>query len=447
MPARPLVRGTLALTAAGLFSRVTGSVYRILLVRVIGEIGIGLFQMAFPFYALGATVATLGLPGALAKLVAERAARDDWPGVERARRVALALTLAATAVTLALAWSLAGPAAALALGDARTRLALALVPLAVACTALSSILRGYAYGLKELTPSAAAQVLEQAVRIVAVLALASLLVPYGLAAAAGGAAAGLVLGELSGLVYLVRWLRRDQQVPRPWRSAPPARGRDRGTLGELLRLGLPNLATDLVGALVAAADAVIIPRRLLDAGVPWDEAVARYGELTGMVLPVLFLPMVFTYPLATALLPLIAEAQALGNRASLVRAMLLGTRLTLAVALASAAVFHAAPAFLARLLYGRPALAPLIALLAVAAPFTYVQSMSNAILVGLGLNAASFRNYLVGVVVRLTLIYVLAARPGLGIAGALWGIVAGQAVMASLHALDLRRATGRFPLP
>ncbi len=448
MPKRQLLRGTLALTAAGLFSRVAGSFYRILLVRVVGQTGIGIFQMAVPVYSLAATLASLGLPAALAKVVAERAARGDWPGVEQARRTATLLTLAATAVTLVLAWAGTGVVAERVLTDPRTRLSLMIMPAAVAAVAYASVLRGYFQGLQDLIPGAAAQVVEQVVRIATILPLAALLVPYGLGAAAGGAMAGLAAGETAGLICLLVWLRRHETILRPWKrvAADPGARRGDGMAGELLRLGLPAMAGDLVGALTAAADAFIIPRRLLQTGLPWDQATGLYGELMGMVLPILFLPMVLTYPIGMALVPAVSAAHALGNRALVVRRMLLGTRLTLGIALCASAVFYAAPEGLARLLYGDTAVAPLIALLAVAAPFVYVQSLENAILMGLGLNAESFRNYTLGVCVRLSVIYVLTGT-SLGIAGALWGIVAGQVVMGLCHARDIRRATGRFPLP
>lgn len=449
MAFRPLLRGTLVLTAAGLFSRFTGSIYRILLVRVIGETGIGLFQMAFPAYSLAATAATLGLPAALAKVVAERAARDDWPGVAQARQVATVLTAAATLVSVCLAWAGASFISHTVLTDPRTEASLAVMPLAVAVASFAAILRGYFHGLQDLVPGAIAQIVEQGVRIPTVLVLAWLLVPYGLGAAAAGAMVGVAVGEVAGLVCLLVWYHRHETVTRPWKR--PLRGEPAPgflqTARYLLSLSLPAMLGDMMGALTAAADAVIIPRRLRESGLGWDQATAMYGGLTGMVLPVLFLPMVVTYPLAAALMPAVSAAHALGLRQVLVRRILLGTRLTLAIAIVSALVFYTAPGFIARLLYGNTHIAPLIALLAVAAPFVYVQSTENAILLGLGLNGTSLRNYLIGVIVRIATIYVLTGDPSLGVAGALWGIIAGQVVMGALHALAIRRATGRFPLP
>lgn len=449
MAFRPLLRGTLALTAAGLFSRFTGSVYRILLVRVIGETGIGLFQMALPAYSLAATAATLGLPAALAKVVAERAARNDWRGVAQARRVATLIAAGATLLAACLAWAGAGWLSRSVLTDHRTHAALAVMPLAVVVASFAAVLRGYFHGLQDLIPQAVAQVVEQSVRIPTVLLLAGLLLPYGLGAAAAGAMAGVAVGELAGLVCLLAWHYRQETGLRPWQRLRPDKPATGGlqTARELLVLALPAMAGDMIGALTATADAVIIPRRLQAAGLDWDRATAQYGELTGMVLPVLFLPMVITYPLAAALMPAVTAAHTLGQRQALVRRVLLGTRFSLAIAAAAGLFFHAAPEFLGHLLYGTASVAPLIAMLAVAAPFVYVQAMENAVLLGLGLNSRSLRNYLVGVAVRIALIYALTGSPALGVSGALWGIIAGQAVMGALHALDIRRAIGRFPLP
>ncbi len=448
MPERRLLQGTLALTAAGLYSRLAGSVFRILLVRIIGEAGIGLVQMALPLFGLAINLATLGLPAALATVVADRAARGDWPGAEQARRMVTRLVLAATLVIAAVTWLGAGLLAERVLTDTRTHLSLTIMPPAIVAASLAMVLRGYFQGLQDLTPSAIAQVVEQTVRIGTVLPLALLLLPHGLAAAAGGAMAGIACGELAGLAVLALRHRRLEASPRPWRRLRTTKNRDtappalaRGLLG----LAVPVMLAGLAGSLTATLDVMLIPRRLEAAGFSWEEATAQYGRLTGMAVPLLFLPMVVVYPLMTSLTPAISTAAALGNRRLLQSRIRLGVRVTLAVALAAGLLFLLAPRRLAALLYGSPDIAPLVTWLALAAPLTYLQHLEDAVMTGLGLTAQSLRNYVIGIAVRLGFIYVLTGS--LGITGALLGIIAGQGVMALLHARDIRRATGRYPLP
>lgn len=447
--ARPILRGTIALTLAGLYARVAGSLYRILLVRVVGDAGIGLFQMSLPLYSLATHLATLGLPGALAKVVAEGSARGDWPAVARVWRIATGLVLAASLLTALAAWAASDLLAHRVLTDPRTALALLIMPVAVVASSLASVLRGYFQGLAELVPGAAAQVVEQTVRIVTVLGLAMWLLPYGLPAAAGGAMAGIALGEAAALICLWVFYRRQEGRVRPWplpsrqRQAPA----DPVAAAGLLRLSSPLMAGGLIASLTATADVLLIPRRLLEAGHTWEDATRLYGQLTGMAMPVLFLPMVVLYPLLTLVVPAVASAAALGNRAALAQRIRLSCRLTLAVGLAASALFLSVPRPLALFLYGSDEIAPLVSLLALAAPITFLQNTEAAVLTGLGLTGWELRNYLAGVALRLAAIYTLTAIPSLGIRGALWGIILGQATMLLLHARDIRRATGVMPLP
>ena len=65
---RPLLAGAAALFLAGIANRLIGTVYRVLLVRAAGEDVVGLFQMTMPVYRIVATIATAGIPVAIARL-------------------------------------------------------------------------------------------------------------------------------------------------------------------------------------------------------------------------------------------------------------------------------------------------------------------------------------------------------------------------------------------
>ncbi len=438
MLTRPLLRGTLALTAAGLYSRLTGSLSRILLVRLVGETGIGLFQMVVPVVNLAITLALLGLPGAMAQMVAEAEARGDHAAAAAVRRRTAVLLTAAGAVTAASLWLLAPLLAGAVLTDPRTEPAVRLAPLVLLAALPGAYLRAYAQGFHQLTPAAWAQVTEQTVRLAAMFALAAALLPHGMAAVAGGLAAALAVGEAAGSLWLLGWHRRSQGRPRflPWRrSAPPAETGDR-----LLRLSLPLLAGGLLSSLTGLLDATVIPRRLLTAGFTPREATDLYGQFAGIVLPTLFLPMVLVYPLTAALLPAVAAASARGDRRALLAHVRTTSALTALVAALAGLAFATAPGVIGLLLFGEADAAPLLALLAVAAPFTYLQHALGTALTGLGLTALELRNYAAGLVVRSLLLVALTGNPALGIRGAVLAVAGGQCVMLLLHARALRRA-------
>lgn len=66
------LRGAMILTLAGLMVKIIGSVNRILLSRLLGGEGIGLYQMAYPVYLLMLSVSSAGIPIAISIIVAEK---------------------------------------------------------------------------------------------------------------------------------------------------------------------------------------------------------------------------------------------------------------------------------------------------------------------------------------------------------------------------------------
>ena len=451
MRRRPLLRGALMLMASGAIARAIGTVYRILIVRWAGPEALGLFQMVMPLYRMASTVATLRVPVALTQVTAEGLARGDIARVERARRVGAAMIIAMTAATTV---GLAAAAPFLAhqfFTDSRTRLLIALLPLAIVPSALTGIFRGFAEGCQNMRSTAAGQVVEQLTRVPVVLACLALWAARGAEYAAAALVVGLGAGEAAGLVTamaLSGW----------WSWSAPSRPRRRQDLRRLrfpfpragggpvflaldylpvarslLGISLPLWVATMVNTAAQMVNVGLIPRRLMAAGATLAEATELYGQLTGMVLPLLYLPMLLVFPVATVLTPAIAEAWAAGQAGRARARFLLATAGAFALGIATLAAFRLFPAAIPRILYDAPGIAPLVAIAGVAAPFAFPASIFASVLYALGRTQLVLGTFAVATAVRLALIYILTADPSLGIAGALWAIVADYALTAALN--------------
>src|SRR5690625_5191371 len=71
------IRGTLMLTLAGMITRLLGFINRIVVARLIGEEGVGLYMMALPTLFLIITLTQIGLPIAISKRVDEANEQND----------------------------------------------------------------------------------------------------------------------------------------------------------------------------------------------------------------------------------------------------------------------------------------------------------------------------------------------------------------------------------
>ena len=71
------LKGTLILAISSVVVKVIGSLNWIILSRVLGGEGIGLYQMGFPIYLMAITVSSAGIPVAISIITAEKLANKD----------------------------------------------------------------------------------------------------------------------------------------------------------------------------------------------------------------------------------------------------------------------------------------------------------------------------------------------------------------------------------
>jgi stage V sporulation protein B len=80
MKKQSLIKGTVILGMAGIISKFLGLFFRWPLQMLIGDEGVGYYQMSFPLYMFFIAVAS-GIPVAVSKMVSERNATGDYEGV------------------------------------------------------------------------------------------------------------------------------------------------------------------------------------------------------------------------------------------------------------------------------------------------------------------------------------------------------------------------------
>src|SRR5690625_804861 len=92
MTKQTFLQGTLILILAGMITRFLGFINRLVVARLMGEEGVGLYMMALPTLFLVITLTQLGLPVAISKRVAEAEARNDQAKVKKILIVSIVIT-------------------------------------------------------------------------------------------------------------------------------------------------------------------------------------------------------------------------------------------------------------------------------------------------------------------------------------------------------------------
>ncbi|PTX55345.1 stage V sporulation protein B [Melghirimyces profundicolus] len=444
MTKQTFLHGTLILVGAGFVTKVLGFIYRIALSRLIGDEGMGLFQMAFPILIFVITITTAGLPVAISKLVSEAEANRDEQRIRSILIVSILIVTCSSLFFTLLVLVTAPLIASTLLTDERAVYSLMGITPIVPIIAVSSIFRGYFQGRQQMSPYAISQIVETVTRIFTVILMARFLLPFGVEFAAAGAMIGMVIGEFAGMLFLLRSYKKDPHRP-PIRFRPGEAlklkqwGRFRDTTVRLMRLAVPVTASRMVGSLSYAVEPIVVSQSLALAGISVAASTAMYGRLEGMAIPLLFFPAFITYALSVSLVPAISEAAAKGQQRMVEHRLNQAMRLSLVVGGPCAAVMFVLAAPLTDLLYNNVSVARLLRIMAPFAVFLYLQGPLSAVLQGLDKAKDAMKNSIFGAVVKTTLIFFLGSQPFLGIDGVVIAINCGIVIVTVLHFLSVLR--------
>ena len=198
------LKGAMILTLAGIIVKVIGAFSKVLIARVLGGEGIGLYMMAYPIYQIIVSVSAAGIPVAISIMIAEKLANDDMRGVQQVFSVSLkVLTLLGLVFSVALYGSAQWLIDTHIITDPRALLAIQLLSPAIFIVTILSCFRGYFQGFQYMVPTGTSQVFEQIFRVSSMVGLAYYFIDSGLHLAAGGATFATFPGVLAGLIVLL----------------------------------------------------------------------------------------------------------------------------------------------------------------------------------------------------------------------------------------------------
>ena len=440
------LKGTMILTISSIIVKVIGSLNWIILSRVLGGEGIGLYQMGFPIYLMAITVSSAGVPVAISIITSEKLANKDYRGAKRVFNVSLRLLLISGLVfSSALLFGADFLINQHIIRDARAYYSIiALAPAVFFVTFLASF-RGYLQGWQIMTPTATSEVVEQLVRVITMLVFADLFMPYGLAYAAGGASMGAGAGAFCALLVLMWFYRRlkrrlHEEIEAQDDSIPQESAGH--IIKRLLKLALPVSLTSLMLPIGANLDLLIVPQRLEVAGFDVRHATELFGYLTGMAVPLVKLATIFTAAMTISLVPSISESRTLERFDAIRDKIRLAFRVAMIITFPCFMGLFFLAEKVAALIYNAPGAAGAIQTMSVGILFLGMHQISTGILQGLGKTAIPVINMILACLVKVGMSWWLTAIPLLGIKGASMATVADFAVAAIINMGFIYKYTG-----
>lgn len=440
------LKGAFILTIAGIIVKVIGSVNRIILSRLLGGEGIGLYQMAYPMYQLALSVSSAGIPVAISILVAEKLALKDVYGAKRIFQVSLnVMVMTGLIFSLLLYFGAGWLIEAHIVRDQRAYYSIvALAPAIFFVTVLSSY-RGFFQGMQSMTPTAVSQIFEQLFRVITMIVLAVVLLPYGLSYAAAGASFGAAPGAVAGVIVLLYYYwryKKENKTKVVVRNIGHKQESSYRIIKNIIKLALPVSLANIMLPLTANIDLLIVPVRLETAGYTVEEATELFGYLTGMAVSLVNLPTILTASLAASLVPAISEAYTLKDQQAIRQRTKTAFRIANLLGIPSFMGLFLLAFPISELLYATPNAGTCIAILSFGIILLGIGQVTTGILQGLGHTTIPLVNMVISALAKLGLSYWLTADPALGIKGAAWATNADFGIAAVLNLIFVYRYVG-----
>lgn len=438
------VKGMLILSVAGISVRFIGAGFRILLAAIIGDEGIGLYQMAYPVYSALLAVSTAGLPIAISKLVSQYMTTGDYRGAYRVFRLSL-YVLGLTGLVITVAMFLGAEFIAERVAkDSRAYYPLIAIAPAIFFVTIMSAWRGFFQGQQKMLPTGLSQLFEQIVRVGVALGLVFFLFPLRLEWAAAGATFGAAAGAIAGLLTLLIIYKRQRQhfFVMMSRQKVYHHLRKRQIFYNIFALSFPITLGHLVMPLIGLVDMMVIPLRLAEIGFDEARRMALYGQLTGMAMPVIHIPAILTVAMAVSLVPAISEALALNNLSLIRSRVSLALRLTLLMGLPSAVGLFILAEPITWMLFNNREAGVFLAIMAIGVVFLTLYQTTAGVLQGLGKTRLPVIHLFIGALIKLVLNWFLTGIPVLNIRGAAIASVAAFVVASLLNLYRVKAITG-----
>lgn len=388
----------------------------------IGAESMGLFTLVMSIYGFAVTLATSSVHLAATRLTADRCAKltgaDALSYRVTVRQILHAvcgysLLFGGSAAVLLLV--LSRPISVHLLQDVRTLSSLRILACSLPAISLTSALNGYFTGMRKIGKNAVMTLLEQAAKFCITATALVCVTPTGnveylCMAVVGGSAGAEALSLVSASIFTFV----DSRIPKG--DKPGQEKRILSThFRDVFTIAFPIAVGSYARQGLVTAEHLAIPWGLKRSGVSQTEALVAYGVLQGMALPVVLFPYAVIGAFTGILIPEITALDAVGDKEKL-HGLCKKALVTAGwFSLVSLIVFFFFAKPLGVGIYHSTEAGESIQQLAFLVPFMYMDTVTDALLKGLGEQVYCMKVNMIDALCSLVLVVI--CTPALGLFG------------------------------
>lgn len=391
-----LLKATIILTIGGFVTKILGMLIKIVMSRLLGTDGIGLYMMIMPTFSLFVTIASLGLPIAISKLVAEETKNN--------KNLLFSLFPISCFINIIIILFILGSASFLAntlIQDARVYTAIKAMAFVMPFTSISAILRSYFFGRGQMVPHVVSNVVEDIVRLIILLIGIPMFLKFGIEKTLFFIIVSNILSEISSIFVFFFFLPKKIHIKK--QDLKP----NKLYIKDALSIGIPNTIGRIIGSIGYFLEPIVLNFALLHVGYSNNFIVYQYGILSGYAIPLILLPSFFSGAISQALLPIISKSYVKKDYKYTKKKIKQAIGFSLIIAIPYTLLLLFIPELPLKLIYNTNEGIPYIRFLAPICLLQYIQSPLAFSLDAMGKSKISMKSTLYGTLIRTSLLFLL----------------------------------------
>lgn len=390
------IKSTFILLIGGLITKILGMVIKIIMSRMIGAEGLGLYMLILPTFSLFIGISQFGLPIAVSKLIAEEN-KNNRKLIFSVLPISLIINLFLISTIIVISPYLANNL----LHNPDTYYSLIAIAIVIPFTSISSICRSYFFGKQRMLPHVISNILEDIIRLLIMLIGIPIFIKKGISYTVCFIILSNVISEIASILVLFFFLPKKIKIKKS--DLKPSKV----YIKESLSIGIPNTTGRFIGSIGYFLEPIILTSVLLHIGYSSNFITREYGILSGYVMPLLLLPSFFTMAISQALLPVISKEYAANNLLSVKRKIRQGIFFSLLVGIPATICFTIMPEFFLLLIYHTTEGVNYMKILAPVCLLQYIQAPLSSCLDAMGKSKSVMLSSFLGMLVRTTLLFIL----------------------------------------
>ena len=428
MKKNKFLKMTILLIIGGFITKILGMLIKIVMTRYLKTEGIGIYMLIMPTFGLLVSIASLGFPATISKLVAEEKFNN--------KSLVLGIIPISILINLVIIIFLIFFGKYLSINllkESRTYLGIIAIGFVLPFVSISSILRGYFFGKERMLPHIISNILEDIIRLILIV----LFVPYFLKKGIEYAVCFTILisifSELSSIIIFLFCLPKKIEIHKD--DFKPKKDYIR----IILSLSLPTTGSRLIGNIGYFFEPIILTYALTLCGYSNSFIINEYGILNGYVMPLILLPSFFTMAISQALIPFISKAYSNKNYKATKRKLKQAIFYSLLIGIPSTLIFMFIPEIPLKLIYNTNEGISYIKFLAPICLFHYIQAPLTGALQAMGKAKEAMYGTILGMIFRtLSLFFLSLMKIGI------WGLIIATSINILIVTFNQMKYVKRF---